>query len=557
MEPTHLQMQLATAMEKVFSDEEPAEWHPKSPVTILMDERFSFQVAFFWAGIRQTDVAIRLESTFPGYCTWRQVELSPSELAAYPYPDRDEDYLRTTSGLYPDRLHVPEDGELRLLPQQWRAIWIDLQAGRALPGIYPVNIRALDEQGNEMGACQIEVRLSKVRLPGQRLRYAQWLHADCLADYYGVPVFSEQHWTILENFIRGAARLGINTLYTPLFTPPLDTEVGGERTTTQLVDVAVTKEGYYIFDFERLRRWIRLGQACGMRYFEMSHLFTQWGASSCPKIMAQVEGKTQRIFGWEDEAADERYRSFLEAFLPELTVKLQEWDVASHTFFHISDEPSEQHLEQYKTVKAIVEPYLQGFPIMDALSHYPFYEQGITKHAICAIDQIQPFLDAGVPGLWAYYCCAQAAKVSNRFFAMSSVRNRMIGVQMYKYRIEGFLHWGYNFYNSALSKRSLDPYRVTDGDGAFPSGDAFTVYPGKDGKPEDSIRGEVFYMALQDMRALELLESMTSREYVLGILEEGLEKPLSFSEYPRSASYLLEMHEKVNREIDICAAAGI
>ncbi len=155
------------------------------------------------------------------------------------------------------------------------------------------------------------------------------------------------------------------------------------------------------------------------------------------------------------------------------------------------------------------------------------------------------------------YCCAQAAKVSNRFFAMSSVRNRMIGVQMYKYRIEGFLHWGYNFYNSALSKRSLDPYRVTDGDGAFPSGDAFTVYPGKDGKPEDSIRGEVFYMALQDMRALELLESMTSREHVMDILEEGLEKPLSFSEYPRSASYLLEMHEKVNREIDICAAAGI
>ena len=147
--------------------------------------------------------------------------------------------------------------------------------------------------------------------------------------------------------------------------------------------------------------------------------------------------------------------------------------------------------------------------------------------------------------------------MSNRFFAMSSVRNRMIGVQMYKYRIEGFLHWGYNFYNSALSKRSLDPYRVTDGDGAFPSGDAFTVYPGKDGKPEDSIRGEVFYMALQDMRALELLESMTSREHVMDILEEGLEKPLSFSEYPRSASYLLEMHEKVNREIDICAAAGI
>ena len=30
---------------------------------------------------------------------------------------------------------------------------------------------------------------------------------------------------------------GVNLLYTPLFTPPLDTQVGGERTTVQLVDV--------------------------------------------------------------------------------------------------------------------------------------------------------------------------------------------------------------------------------------------------------------------------------------------------------------------------------
>lgn len=546
-----LHMRLVSALEKVFPDEEPEEWFPNSPATVLVDERFSFQAAFFWKGIRQIDTAIRLDTTFPGHCAWRQVELSPSELAAYPYPDRDENYLRTTSGLYPDRLHVPENEELRLLPQQWRAIWIDLHTEQALPGIYPVSIRALDEQGNELSVCQIEIQLSKARLPVQRLRYAQWLHADCLANYYEVPVFGESHWRILENFIRGAVRLGVNTLYTPLFTPPLDTEVGGERTTTQLVDVAVTRDGF-TFGFERLRRWIELGQSCGMQYFEMSHLFTQWGAVSCPKIVANVEGENQRIFGWENEAISNRYQIFLASFLPRLTDQLREWGVASCTFFHLSDEPSEEHLGQYTAVRAIVTPYLQGFPIMDALSHYPFYEQGVTQHPICAIDRIQPFLDAHVPGLWAYYCCAQGIKVSNRFFAMPSARNRVIGIQLYKYGVEGFLHWGYNFYNTALSKKAIDPYRVTDGDGAFPSGDAFTVYPGEDGIPEDSIRGEVFYQALQDMRALELLESMTSREHVLDFLENALEKPLNFTDYPRSASYLLELHEKVNREIDIC-----
>ncbi len=58
---------------------------------------------------------------------------------------------------------------------------------------------------------------------------------------------------------------------------------------------------------------------------------------------------------------------------------------------------------------------------------------------------------------------------------------------MYLYGIEGFLHWGYNYYSSQYSIRKIDPYRVTDADDAFPSGDAFLVYPGEDGKAEESI----------------------------------------------------------------------
>ena len=89
-------------------------------------------------------------------------------------------------------------------------------------------------------------------------------------------------------------------ILTPLFTPPLDTEVGGERPTVQLVKV-IQQNDQYSFHFTLLDRWIDLCLQCGIKYFEMTHLFTQWGAKYAPKIMAEVNGVETRIFGWDTE----------------------------------------------------------------------------------------------------------------------------------------------------------------------------------------------------------------------------------------------------------------
>ena len=79
----------------------------------------------------------------------------------------------------------------------------------------------------------------------------------------------------------------MNMLYVPLFTPPLDTEVGGERTTVQLVG-ATRQNGKYSFDFSELKRFMDFAAAHKIKYYEMSHLTTQWGAKACPKIMLRA-----------------------------------------------------------------------------------------------------------------------------------------------------------------------------------------------------------------------------------------------------------------------------
>ena len=181
------------------------------------------------------------------------------------------------------------------------------------------------------------------------------------------------------------------------------------------------------------------------------------------------------------------------------------------------------------------------------LSNYKFFEKGIVEHPIPSNDHVDQFIGK-MKEAWTYYCSAQTAKVSNRLFSMPSQRNRVLGCQLYKFDIKGFLHWGYNFWYTRFSKRSVDPFSETDAGGFFPSGDSYVVYPDKDGRALLSLRLKVFYDGLQDMLALQLLESLIGKEKTLAILEEGI-APITFSEYPHSDDWQLQMRERINEAI--------
>ncbi|RCW49013.1 DUF4091 domain-containing protein [Paenibacillus prosopidis] len=545
MNGTVLETRCLSSLAKVFPDQELTD-----PVTdkgsALRNEAFSFQVAFRANHILK-ELKVRIESDLAEQISVRSVGLVPSELPIY--GDHDDFILRAAPGLYPDPLYPVDEKEgLTALPVQWRAIWltVDIHA-QTPPGIHPIRIALEIADGERLAEELFELDIIPASLPKQRLIHTEWFHADCLAVYYGFEVFSEQHWEMIDRYVLSAARHGMNMLLTPLFTPPLDTAVGAERPTVQLVDVEKSGESYR-FGYEKLTRWIELCLRRGIEYIEFSHLFTQWGAKHAPKIVATENGESKRIFGWETDASGEAYGNFLSQFLPSLVTYIQDHGLAGRCYFHVSDEPNIESLASYESASRIVNGLLPQFPVIDALSDYTFYEKGLVKRPIPSNDHLQAFLNNGVPELWTYYCCAQYKDVSNRFFCFPSARNRILGMQLYKYEIAGFLHWGYNFWFSQLSQKPVDPYRVTDALHAFPSGDAFLVYPGKEG-PVESIRLEVFTEALQDLRALQLLESLIGKEKTIELLEERLAGPLTFTEYPQQAEWMLTKRDAVNRAI--------
>lgn len=529
-----------SSLVKVFSDEEPSA-EPRSEMSMLKNEKASMQVAV--KSDEDVEVSVVAESDIADSLNLFVVEEIYSGLSSPSFCDNN--LLRKGSGMFPELLR-PLSGAVTLEKDKWKSFWVEVVPNPEIPaGKHSVYVKIIGGAAEERAELVFDV--IDARLPEQNLIYTNWFHADCLSDYYGVEVFSERHWEIVENFLKVAKDYGMNMILTPIFTPPLDTEKGQERKTVQLVGVACNN-GVYSFDFSLLDRWIDMCDRIGFEYLEISHLFTQWGAKKCPKIIATVDGETKRIFGWDTKASGAEYVEFLTAFATAFKPYIRQKGLENRIYFHVSDEPSKSMIRSYRKASKIVRELFGEFHIIDALSDFKFYKKGIIKLPIPATDHIEPFI-GNVPELWTYYCCVQVKGVSNRFFAMPSHRNRILGSQMYKFGVRGFLHWGYNFYNTQYSKRTVDPFRETDAGGKFSSGDSFVVYPAEDGTPLRSLRLSVFNDGLQDMRALQLSETLVGRERTLEILEEGATAPLTFKSYPHSDDWLLYRREAVNAAI--------
>lgn len=531
------QVKQISSLSKVYLDGK-GEFYEIEKAKVLKGERFSYQIAYK-ADERFTST-VKVESELENYITVRAVGNVASELPCY--PDRAIYMERSEPGLFPDVLFPIGDSHF-IKPRNWFSLWItvdlpcDIKAGK-----YDIKIKIFRDE-EELSSNKLTLRVIDAVLPEQTLINTQWFHTDCIADYFNLPVFSEAHWECIESFMKAFVRCGNNMILTPVFTPPLDTKVGGERTTVQLIDVK-KENGVYSFDFDKFRRWVELAKKCGIKYFEISHLFSQWGAFAAPKVMAEVDGEYKRIFGWETEAAGEEYSAFLHAFLPELVKVIEELGIKDITYFHVSDEPSDEQIESYSKAKNIISDILKDFTIIDALSHYEFYEKGFIKQPIPSTSSIEEFIEKGFENRWTYYCCGQGEELSNRFFAMPLSATRILGTQLYIHEIKGFLQWGFNFYNSAHSLRHINPYEVTDADCAFPSGDSFLVYPYENGAIM-SVRGEVIFEALQDMRAMQLLESLIGRDNLLKKFEKKF-GDIKFRFYPRGTEAMLEIREMVN-----------
>lgn len=555
---------LLSSMARILPEIDPVE-APIQSLSCLANEPLSFQVAYKLISNQVLTVGtyVQIESDLPislyavGYLPVLQAHdllnddsYRPGLFGDILFPKKTNPRIKEVR--YPWESVYMEEDTTRLIARtdSWQGIWLTVNEGgkRQKARRYPIKLTFCSmKDRSPLAEITLTVDVIGARLPKQTLKYTNWFHCDCLCDTYGVAPFSERFWELFSNYVRIASLNGMNTLLTPAFTPPLDTPVGDERMTVQLVDVTVT-DGKYSFDFSKLSHFIDVAMQNGIEYFEHSHFFTQWGALHAPKVMATVDGKYKRIFGWDTVAWGKKYKAFLHAYIGALLAFLKARGLDKKFIYHISDEPSDAHHADYRRAKSALGDLLDGYTVCDALKHYKFYEDGTVTTPVVVTRYIKDFYGKA-KNLWAYYTgsCAYGGN-PNRKLNTTGERNRMCGVQLYMYDIKGFLHWGYNYWYGTLSQSMMDPR--TD-PGAFMGGNpgsAFLVYPAANGECLQSIRQKVFYEAVNDMRALQALEKQIGKRathrFVLEFFGE-----VSFEKHLGSPERLLAFRAALNDEI--------
>ena len=542
---------LISSLEKIFIDDVISSFAELRKLSVLKGERFSVQLLYVDEGKdytfnRRPLLDLSLGGTLSQYATVRDVRNVPVDRPINP-EEHDGQYLRKTPGIYPDLLTpLRYGGKVVAGRDKLRSLWIEIEPPVELVGEHDLSITlSLDDKSF---TNELRVQIINAELSPDAPMFTQWFYCDCLASYYNVPAWSEKHWEIVENFARTYTKRGRNMIYTPLLTPALNVLPPFERTQSQLVDVTVNN-GEYSFGFDKVDRWVDMCDRLGIEYFEISHFFDQHKAAHSAKVYATVDGGEKKLFTWDTLSDDEEYVRFLREMVSAFVEHMKARGDDHRCYYHISDEPNLDIIDHYIKIKRSIEDIIKDYHIMDALSDFDFYTTGIIDTPVPVTSKIMPFIEAGAPKLWTYYACNQVVGYSNCYVAMPSWRTRSLGMQLYKFNIRGFLHWGYNYYNNRASGDAINPYLDLGGEDWVPAGDTFTVYPAEDGTALESIRTMTMDEVIEDVRAMRTAEALTSHDEVVRVMEEALGEPITFERCAHSADEMLRVREAVNNLI--------
>ena len=560
-----LKTKIVSSQIKAFVDDSIENFQPLTHISALAGEKLSVQLLYVDEGRgalpTRPFLTLSIEGDLAPYVTLRDVRSVPVDRPVYPQRF-DSQYLRTTPGIYPDVLTpLRYGGYVVVSREKLRSLWVEIDIPRGFTGSGALTLSLLLTRAGvgdtgitdyadrpKLSEDSLTVEVIPADLPEQKTLFTQWFYADCLASYYNVEVWSDRHFEIIEDFLRAAAARGRNMVYTPLLTPALNVVPPYLRNPSQLVKVDLTN-GVYSFDFSLLDRWIDILDRVGIRYIEMSHFFHQKPVQYSAKVYATVDGEYKLLFGWDTLALSDEYICFLRKMLTALIAHLKARGDDHRCYYHIADEPNPATLAQYMQEKEAIADILAGYKIMDALSEIEFYESGAVEIPVPATASAAPFIAADIKERWVYYACGQILDYSNVYLAMPSWRTRSLGMQMYKFHIDGFLHWGYNYYNNRASGDAINPYLDLSGEDWVPAGDTFIVYPDQNGRPLESIRMMTLEEVMQDIRAMQLCERLYSHAEVVAAMEEELGAEITFERCAHSEDEMLRVRGRINSMI--------
>lgn len=409
----------------------------------------------------------------------------------------------TAPGWYPDVL-LPLPLELKA---NWtQSLWVEIHVPTdAAPGVYhgAVEIRSGDKR--QLARLPFRLHVFSAVVPQTRsLDVTNWFSLDdkTSRQFFGVPIFSDGWWKLIDNVAHVFAEHRQNVVLTPL---------------TTLIQAKAVR-GRIQYDYSNFDRWVETFRNAGViGVIEGSHLTTRAngsydGALEVP-VFEIVKNQVQQV---TLPAGDPRVAPFLTSFLSQLYAHLKQQGWTELYVQHISDEPHGPEIPYYGEFAAIVHRVMPGIKTIDAVSVANMNE---TLEKSCDIwvpilgsfdqhvDMLRNRIHSG-HAVWYYTCLYPNGRYLNRFIDFPLVKTRLLPWLDFRYGLTGFLHWGGNDWTP---EPMLDTQPViNDNKTLLPPGDAFIYYPDRTRLTFDSsIRMETFLAGIEDY---ELLKELSGKD---------------------------------------------
>lgn len=359
-----------------------------------------------------------------------------------------------------------------------------------------------------------------------------WQHPSNWSRMYNVPLWCDDHFKIIENYIEELASLGQKTI-TAIVS---DFLWGGQgcykvfKNPSNLFEMNMIKvkrntKGDLTLDFSVIDRYIEICMKHGIdKEIDLFGISGNW----------DVMGFGNPLEDYKDPIRVNYYDENIKSF-KYITAKEDIGIYIKHLFNHLiekgwwnkvrvmSDEPTDISIVS-EFMSFIDELSLNHKVIYKSAIHYDecfkhneenFGEISLSLPLVIknykGIDKLKEKINKD-GGKLTYYVCCFPDKINN-FLSSPLIENRLVPWLAYYYNLDGFLRWDYAIWPKDPLKDAS--YKHPN----WRAGDMFFVYPGRDMKPLRSLRWENMRFGIQDYALFKMLESK-------GISKDTIKKKL-------------------------------
>lgn len=358
----------------------------------------------------------------------------------------------------------------------------------ARPGLREFALRI--DCGGASCTLALGVRVHSAAIPPagrETLPYTNWFGYAHIARHHGLKLWSEPYWRMLRQYA--------------------DLMYRGRQNSVLVYNDDVfrmTRRGP-VLDRQRLRRIVKVFTDAGLHYIEGSWVAgrKEWTAPTFEAALSKAPATAPAGY------------ATVEAICRQLREEIQANGWRDRWLQHVADEPIPPCASEYRILCGIVRKLMPGVPILDAIQDPALvgsvdlwcpqvqeYEQNRE-----AYDRVRALGDK----VWCYTCCFPGGPWLNRLLDQELLRPALIGWGVALHRLDGFLHWGLNWWQDDVRKTTSRP-RPDGKPGAnrLPPGDTHIIYPGADG-PLSGLRFEAHREGFEDHELLRRLRRQNPR----------------------------------------------